>query len=139
MTPGSNTGQMAWQILTLAIGCHHVGARVQAKSKWGASRRPIVSCATRSGFKLGCWSRGFYVLFTYSLWGCYLEGRLRQVVAAAAARSVPERPSRVRRRHIRYFTVLPQFTRRSAPLTPLSGRSAPLTKKWLSPLIRLES
>jgi hypothetical protein len=119
---------MAWQILTLAIGCHHVGARVQAKNKWGASRRPIVSWATRSGFLLGCWLRGFYLLFTYSLWGRYLEGRLRQV-GAAAARSVPERPSRARRRHIRCFTEL----------TRLTGPSAQLPKKWLSTLIRLES
>ena len=108
---------MAWQILTLAIGCHHVGARVQAKNKWGASRRPIVSWATRSGFLLGCWLRGFYLLFTYSLWGRYLEGRLRQV-GAAAARSVPERPPWGRRCEVRYFTE----------------RIAALTREWLSAL-----
>ena len=54
---------MAWQIHTLTIGGPHVGARVQAKAKWRARRRPIVSGATRSGFLLAFWLRGF----TFSL------------------------------------------------------------------------
>jgi hypothetical protein len=65
----------------------------------------------RSGFLLACWLRDLYLLFTCSLWGRYLEGRLQQVGAAAAAWSVPERPSRARRRHhIRYITEPAWFT-----------------------------
>jgi hypothetical protein len=52
---------------------------------------------------------------------------------------VPGRPLRGGRcRQIRYITGLTQFTERGG-LTRFTGRSMPLAKKWLSPLLRLKS
>jgi hypothetical protein len=112
ITSGLTTGQMARQIPTLAIGCPHVGARGCRRNngEQGVGRL----CPTRTIRLLArVLVKRFYLLFTCSLWGRYLEGRLQQVgaAAAAAAQRVPERPSRARRRHhIRYITGLAWIT-----------------------------
>jgi hypothetical protein len=87
---------------------------------------------------LACWLRGFTFSLPVRFGVRYLEGRLRQVGAAAAARSVPERPSRARLPHIRYFTGLTRLTERSVPLTRLTGRSA-ADQEMAVALIRLKS
>lgn len=74
---------MAWQIPTLAIGCLRVGARRQAKTK---GSKALADCVRRDTI----WHlarvlmKRSYFLFTRSTLRSFLEGRLRQVRAAAA-------------------------------------------------------